>query len=260
MPNNNLKNTGIYCIENKTNGKKYIGQAFDIQRRLDDHRRRLVKGKDTSPALQNAINKYGWDNFRCYTLEVCDASEMDGREVFYISKYGTNKKDCGYNISLGGGNGMLGHKFPPEFGRKLSEMKKGMKIPEEQREKMKKARSRLFFSEETQEKIPASWAGENHWMWGKKHKKETIEKMRKSHGGTNAWQFGKKSKNASSKYFGVHLLDKRDKSKGWVADIKILGKLKYIGFSKSEIEAARMYDAYVIENNLPNPLNFPEEQ
>jgi hypothetical protein len=33
----------------------------------------------------------------------------------------------------------------------------------------------------------------------------------------------------------------------------------HLGSFDTPEEAARMYDAYVIENNLPNPLNFPEE-
>lgn len=30
--------TGIYCIENTANGKKYIGQASDIEKRWAQHK------------------------------------------------------------------------------------------------------------------------------------------------------------------------------------------------------------------------------
>lgn len=34
----------------------------------------------------------------------------------------------------------------------------------------------------------------------------------------------------------------------------------YLGTYADPVDAARAYDAYVIENGLPNPLNFPEER
>lgn len=62
------------------------------------------------------------------------------------------------------------------------------------------------------------------------------------------------SKNKLSKYRGV-TLDKRVGK--YVARVTFPGrKIKYLGTFLSEIEAAEAYDKYVLDNNLPNKLNF----
>lgn len=48
------KESGIYCFENKINGKTYIGQAQDIRKRVQQH----LNSKDTL-YFHNAIRKYG---------------------------------------------------------------------------------------------------------------------------------------------------------------------------------------------------------
>ena len=68
----------------------------------------------------------------------------------------------------------------------------------------------------------------------------------------------KKDKRAasSSKYRGVSL-NKGSKSKPWVAQIYIDGKLKYLRNYATEEEAARAHDAEGAR--LGQELNFPEE-
>jgi hypothetical protein len=65
-----------------------------------------------------------------------------------------------------------------------------------------------------------------------------------------------KYKNSTSKYRGIYFCKKCEKFK---AQITIKGKSKHIGFFSNELEAAQAYDRYVIENNLPQQLNFPHE-
>ena len=43
--------SGIYCFENKLNGKKYIGQAFDLKTRMAEHHKECK-------VLRQAIEKY----------------------------------------------------------------------------------------------------------------------------------------------------------------------------------------------------------
>lgn len=66
--------------------------------------------------------------------------------------------------------------------------------------------------------------------------------------------WGKKRPGATSKYFGVSW---HEWNKSWKVQIRINKKVIVIGKNKDEIIAAKMYDAFVIENNLSNPLNFP---
>lgn len=56
----NEKMIGIYKITKKENGKSYIGQSNDIERRFKEHQ---TKGKESRIPLDIAIQKYGKDAF-----------------------------------------------------------------------------------------------------------------------------------------------------------------------------------------------------
>ena len=89
---------------------------------------------------------------------------------------------------------------------------------------------------------------------------ETCKKLSDNHAdftGENNPNFGRKWKSASSQYFGVYL-HKNLKHKCWHSRIWLDKKQISIGYYKTEKEAALAYDNYIIENNLPNPLNFPQ--
>ncbi|MCR4311506.1 MAG: GIY-YIG nuclease family protein [Candidatus Taylorbacteria bacterium] len=251
------KTSGIYYYQNKINGKRYIGQACNIERRSREHEYHLVRGTDKCVALQRAVNKYGIENLEFGILEICTPEVMNDREVYWIDKYKSSSRD-GYNISNGGKNGLIGHKPSSEVCAKISKSKleKHWKMSEEQKIGISKLHKGKPKSEETKRRM-----SENHarYMLGRHHSNETVEKMKISHGGKNAWQLGKKSPNAASQYFGVYKLVQKGHLY-WTAQIKFEGKRVYLGFSKGETESARLYDAYVIANNLPNPLNFPEEK
>lgn len=90
----------IYKITNKINNKYYIGQTIQcVKQRFREHCR---KTKNTS-IINNAINKYGKDNF---TLQIIDTAktiaELNKKEIFWIKKLKSNK--VGYNIEPGGKN------------------------------------------------------------------------------------------------------------------------------------------------------------
>jgi hypothetical protein len=65
-----------------------------------------------------------------------------------------------------------------------------------------------------------------------------------------------KFKNSNSKFHGVHFCKRDQKFK---AQIKVNGKTKHIAQFPTELQAAKSYDRYVIENNLPQQLNFNYE-
>ncbi len=248
--------SGIYCYENTINGKKYIGQAVDLDRRLYEHEYYLKKGKDKAVALQRAVNKYGRDNFVVYILEECSTEKLNDTEIDYISIHQTNKKAFGYNLSAGGRSGLLGYKHSEETRQKVSNAKKGWKMGEAQKEFMRKLHTGKVVSVETRNRISEAISGTKHWAFGTHPSEETRQKLRDKKGQKKSYQFGKKNKNSTSQYFGVC----RMISKGhtyWIAYVKVNGKRNHIGSSKDESKAAKMYDKFVIENGLPNPLNFP---
>lgn len=215
---------GIYCFINKYNGKRYIGQSADIERRILDHKRYLARGKDNCTLLQNAYNKYGKDSFDLEILTECETSQLDEFEKYYISIFNTTDRKFGYNLSSGGSDGLLGHKK----------------------------------SEETRRRMSIANTKERHPMWGKKHSPETIQKFKESRSGEKAYQFGTKKDGSHSKYYGVYRVPRKGHIY-WSSYIKVNGSRIYIGASKDENKTARMYDKFIVENNLPNPLNFPDE-
>ena len=89
-----LKVSGIYCIENISNHKTYIGSSKNIYQRLLKHFALLRHNKHENPHLQSAWNKYGEDSFRWYILELCDNSELAKLEQQCIDLFGAE-----YNIT-----------------------------------------------------------------------------------------------------------------------------------------------------------------
>lgn len=96
----------IYKHTNLINGKSYIGQTHFSNLNL-----RWYNGKgynkQTQPCFRDAINKYGWENFKHEVLEtnIETKKEANEREKYWIAYYHTWVKDplCnGYNLTAGG--------------------------------------------------------------------------------------------------------------------------------------------------------------
>ena len=183
-------------------GKVYIGiTCRSVVRRWGVNGCRYNK----SPYFWNAIQKYGWDNFRheilLYNLSKEEASE---KEKEYIAKYRSNEPDYGYNLTSGG---EVGYGFSPEakarqseglkrkwkdpkYRSRVSESKRGCHytLPEETKAKMRKPKSeetkakmRKPKSEETRRKMSdakkryfANMTKEQREEFSNKFKKKTA--------------------------------------------------------------------------------------
>lgn len=91
----------IYKITNNINGKCYIGQSNNIQRRFQEHRSMKNNSDGTSKLLHAAILKYGIDNFSFDILEE-NIENYDEREKYWIEFYHSLASQNGYNIAEGG--------------------------------------------------------------------------------------------------------------------------------------------------------------
>lgn len=70
---------GIYQIVNNINGKGYIGQSRNIEKRWLAHK----ESKEDYP-LYKAFRKYGVENFTFQILEECSTEDLNEKEKFYI--------------------------------------------------------------------------------------------------------------------------------------------------------------------------------
>lgn len=103
---------GIYKIENKINGKVYIGQSIAIKTRWQQHKYEAKTGESQAP-LYLALRKYGIENFSFEVLEECPQELLNEKEIFWIAHYKSNDRDFGYNVLAGGQNG--GVLYPNEW-------------------------------------------------------------------------------------------------------------------------------------------------
>ena len=94
---------GIYKITNKINGKAYVGQSNDINRRFKEHQ--TCGGRSRIP-LDLAIEKYGKDNFLYEVLEECSIEDLNQKETYWITLLETHLN--GYNCNLGGDQASIG--------------------------------------------------------------------------------------------------------------------------------------------------------
>lgn len=161
---------GIYKITNLINGKIYIGQSIDIERRFWDHR---CISHESNRHLKHALQKYGKENFKYEVLEECQESELDVRERYYIE---TLKPE--YNVTNGGQDSL--RRYPEEVREKISEKSKEQwnNMTDEERQRrishnLTGHRRGYTMSEETKAKIRDK-------NLGKKQSLETIEKRKQT--------------------------------------------------------------------------------
>ena len=166
-------------------GKRYIG----ITSQKTKKRWQNGKGYIGNQHFTNAIEKYGWDNFK-HIIIAKGLSEEEAKwlEIELIREWDSTNPSKGYNISLGGEgtNGLCGEKHPmygkhhteesikknrqshlnktlsEETKKKMSEAHKGKILSEETKRKISENRNGMHFSEEHKRKISESKKGKNN--------------------------------------------------------------------------------------------------
>ena len=171
----NIKNIYyVYIHTNKINNKKYVGITKQNPEKRWGNNGNNYK---SSPHFYQAIQKYGWNNFKHLVI----ASQLTQEEACkmekeLIKKYNTQNRKFGYNIleggiapqlpqevknkiskALKGNKNGLGKKCSEEKKRKISLAQKGRKLTEEHKVKLRKPKSITHpCSKETREKIIAN--------------------------------------------------------------------------------------------------------
>lgn len=191
----------IYIIENKINGKCYIGKTKQtLQKRWNRHKY-LAKKKENR-YLYNAMNEYGITNFHPSVLEYadnCSDEYLSEREIYWISKYNSNNILYGYNMTKGGTGGdvISSHPNRDEIVKKISDKNRGKKRTLEQKMKMSSSKieyyknnkvseaTRLKMSNAVKRRIQDGSfkgfihrkTGKEHPFYGKRHSIESRKKM-----------------------------------------------------------------------------------
>ena len=146
----------VYQIRNTISGKCYIGKTNEPDLRWSRHKYLVSSG--SKQAIHEAMRKHGVDSF---VFEVI-ASYPTHDEAFEAEKQliVERKTICpqGYNMNEGGKGGT---NPIPEVCAKITSALKGVKHPDERRQRESVKRS-----------------GSGNPMFGRRHKPETIEKMK----------------------------------------------------------------------------------
>lgn len=169
MYKNNI--SGIYCIENKLDHKKYIGQSINIYSRWSKHKYELNNKKHDNFYLQESWDKNGEDCFYFYVLEECNECDLDDKERYYIELFNTLNKDYGYNFTNGGKKDFV---MLDEVYTKSSNSLKDTYLNTDLKEIRRKDALKQWSNPNIRKKI----CGENNGMYGKHHSEETLNKLR----------------------------------------------------------------------------------
>ena len=141
-------NKYIYKVTNLVDGKVYIGQTNNLERRIREHRAHV--NKDGGP-FHDEIRRIGFQNFKFDILEWCRSDVADDRERFYIAQFRESLGEANvYNFCNGGLGGQthdVSGENNPSFGKRytdeerslLSKKLKGRKKPDGFGDKISKA-------------------------------------------------------------------------------------------------------------------------
>jgi len=164
----------IYRIQNKLNGKVYIGQTINgLSSRMSSH---LCNGRKKGGGIDSALVKYGIDNFEISILTTAeDIEELNRLEILHIEK-----ENCiapnGYNLHTGGNN----YKCSEITKERLRKSAIGRKMSEETKKKMSEKGKVRIFTEEHKLNIRKAVAGKE-----KAHTKNLPQNQKGYYSGEN---------------------------------------------------------------------------
>lgn len=170
--------TGIYKITNTINNHVYIGQAENIDKRIQKHINALVSGYHVNKHLQNAWNKYGANKFTFSIIEECELENLTEREQYWIDYYGGIDSINTYNVREASNSGT----FNLEIRNLISKKLNGHDVSEQTRNKLRKAMIGKSRSDEVKKKISNTLKGREGSFKGKhlteEHKRKISESMK----------------------------------------------------------------------------------
>lgn len=151
----------IYKVTNLINDKIYVGQ----------NKKNNPNYYRSGKLIKRAVKKYGKDNFKKEILCECNSlSELNEKEIFWISELNSMNNEIGYNLEAGGSDRFLNKKrtkgdytFTEEHKKNISKGMKGLPKNKKHKENISKNHHNV--------------SGENNPMYGKNHTDEIKQFM-----------------------------------------------------------------------------------
>lgn len=265
-----LNNFLIYKITNLINKKIYIGRTIQL---LKDRWSKHVsdsKNKNAKMAISHAIAKYGAQNFSIELIEKCASlDEMKRRESFYISSLNSMDRNVGYNLIL---HDIIKNKatYTPEGSLKLSSAIHRKHVANQfelfgvfsyKTKTSIRWKARINLKNIVYEKVFNIKDDAIFWR-----DKMAVALYKEKANLNNSSMIGYFLK-ADLENFLLHEQSEKTRKKNKIKGVKIRNGLYfsyckglYIGVSKTEIEAAKLYDIFswnIFANK--SKLNFPQD-
>lgn len=176
---------GIYIFKCLINGKYYIGESLNIERRMNEHLRKK------NQIIHRAIQKHGADNFEItvYYLPNFEEKDLLDLEEALIKRFDSLLPN-GYN-AMSRGRGSKGRIFTKETKLKMSiSAKNKPPVSEETKKKRSEAQKGKKLSEETKLKISLKNKGS---VRSEESKKRMVEGQKKRDRSLEPSQKGKRT-------------------------------------------------------------------
>lgn len=182
IPAEKRSSSGIYKIENKINGKVYVGKTNNFRKRYTRYKSSYYNRaeRQINSYLMKSIDKYRPENFTFSVLEFCSIDALAEKELFWMVALESTHLEKGYNLRMDSSTGMITHDSTREKISKrvkreyadgtrsieavsafFTEMWKDDELKDQMRQQVSESRRSFFIQSTKDGNIVAVWNGIN---------------------------------------------------------------------------------------------------